>query len=101
MAKINNKPRGKSQITRLKSKGIKDHISKLKEKKAIGAQKKRNIFAELGIKVSFPKSLKPSAKACKSPYKPTTLGPLLLCIAPKTLRSKTVKKAMQSNKGNN
>jgi len=46
--------------------------------------------------VSFPISLKPSAKACKIPHIPVILGPLLLCIEAKTFLSYKVKKAIDN-----
>ena len=52
-----------------------------------------------GIIVSFNINFTPSANACNKPKKPTTLGPLLLCIAAKTLRSYKVKKAIDNITG--
>ncbi len=55
---------------------------------------------ELGINVSFKINLTPSAKACKIPKIPTTLGPIRLCIAAKTFLSNKVKKAIDNIRGN-
>jgi hypothetical protein len=41
-----------------------------------GAKINRNLFAPLGIIISFKINLKPSAKGCRIPYHPTILGPL-------------------------
>jgi hypothetical protein len=44
----------------------------------------------LGIIISLIINFNPSAMGCKRPQKPTTLGPLLLCIDPIALRSPIV-----------
>jgi len=56
---------------------------------------------ELGITVSLDNNLKASANACKEPYKPTAFGPRRRCIAPKSLRSNTVKNATARINGKN
>jgi hypothetical protein len=42
----------------------------------IGAIMNKILFALLGNKISLTSSLKPSAKGCKTPKTPITLGPL-------------------------
>jgi hypothetical protein len=65
----------------------------------IGANKNNNVLAKLGSNVSFTISLKPSAKGCNNPRKPTTLGPLRCCIDAMILRSNNVKNAIATNSG--
>jgi len=84
----------------LKSNGIIDQFKKLKKIVNMGAIKNIKIFDKLGTLVSLFKSFKASAKACNNPYNPTILGPRLRCIDAKILRSMTVKKAIENNKGN-
>ena len=74
--------------------GIKLHCTKLSVNVNTGAKKKRNLLARIGTITSFNDNFKPSAKACKTPQKPTTAGPRRRWIEPITLRSTRVKKAM-------
>lgn len=60
----------------------------------MGATTKTTLFATLGTIVSLAINFKASAIGCKIPHLPTTLGPRLRCIAPKTLRSNNVNKAI-------
>ena len=48
----------------------------------------RNLLELEGSKFSLVKSFKTSAKLCKIPKGPTTLGPFLNCTAPSTFLSK-------------
>ena len=61
-----------------KSNEIATQLIKLKNKVIPGANKNKNLFALFGTITSFIISLKPSAKGCKNPQNPTTLGPFLL-----------------------
>lgn len=72
-------------------KGIKAQATKLKENDTIGDKIKIKVFAVKGNIVSFTNNFKASAKGCNNPKYPTTLGPLLRCIIPNTLRSNKVK----------
>lgn len=45
---------------------------------------------------SLENNLIPSAKGCKTPNKPTFIGPLRACLKPNTFRSSNVIKATQS-----
>lgn len=63
-------------------KGITHQPNKLKNSVKIGAKTKLKVLAFVGITVSFNKSLRPSAKGCNKPQKPTTFGPDRICIAP-------------------
>ena len=64
-----------------------------------GAKTKLNVFALVGITVSFSKSFKPSANGCNRPKKPTTLGPLRCCIAPMIFLSASVRYATEIKMG--
>jgi len=64
-----------------------------------GANAKIIELEALGIIDSLASNFIASAKACKDPNKPTTLGPRRRCTAPKNLRSYTVKKATANNSG--
>ena len=88
-----------SAITIPLSKGITAQVSKLTVNINIGASKKMPLFAALGKIDSLLNNFIASAKACNIPAKPTTLGPLLLCIPANTLRSNKVKKAILSISG--
>jgi hypothetical protein len=57
-------------------------------KVTIGAARKTMRFAPEGMIVSLTSSLRPSAKGCSRPNGPTRLGPMRICIAAITLRSK-------------
>jgi hypothetical protein len=88
---MNKTPRFKFDITRPLPKGITDQINKPNKNKRKGEKTNRN-FTEGATKIiSFIKSFNPSAKGCRSPKKPTTLGPFLLCIVPITFLSTNVK----------
>ena len=82
-----------SAATSLYEKGITAQLIKLSMKDNKGAKRKMIRLELLGKVVSFTNSFKPSARACNNPIKPTTLGPLLRCIAPIIFLSATVKKA--------
>lgn len=83
----------------MKSKGNTIHEKILRVKVSIGAIRNIIKFEELGIIVSLPINLKPSAKACKRPKIPVTLGPLLRCIEANTFLSNRVKKAIDNIMG--
>ena len=61
-----------------KSNEIATQLIKLKNRVIAGANTNKNLFALFGIITSLIISLKPSAKGCKKPQNPTTLGPFLL-----------------------
>jgi hypothetical protein len=63
----------------------------------LGANRNRTAFDLVGIIISFSSSFKPSAKACKIPQNPVTLGPRLRCTEASNLRSAIVKKATAIN----
>jgi hypothetical protein len=75
----------------VKQKGITAQPNKLKKRVIIGEITKANVFAFVGITVSFTNNFKPSAKGCNKPQNPTKLGPCLCCIKPITFRSANVK----------
>jgi hypothetical protein len=56
-------------------KGITAQPVKLRKRVKTGANIKLNVFAFVGITLSFKRSLSPSARGCRRPKKPTTLGP--------------------------
>ena len=80
-------------------KGTQDQEIRLKRKVTTGAIKKRTRLAELGSTGSLSKSLSPSQRGCKSPIKPTTLGPLRRCIEAMSFLSPRVRKATESKRG--
>jgi hypothetical protein len=55
--------------------GITLQPTKLNNKVAKGAKKKKKLLALCGIKISFKNNLIPSARGCKTPHQPTTIGP--------------------------
>jgi hypothetical protein len=57
------------------------------------------ILACVGDTYSFNNNLRASAKACKSPYQPTALGPNLLCILAIVFLSAIVTNATVNNEG--
>jgi len=65
----------------------------------IGENTNKKLLDFIGIISSFITNFKPSAKGCKKPQKPTTLGPFLLCIDAIIFRSANVKKATTISKG--
>jgi hypothetical protein len=79
--------------------GITTQLIKAKKNVNIGAHISTLFFVLLGNIISFESSLKPSASACNKPHAPTTFGPRLRCIEAMTLRSETVKKVTDINKG--
>ena len=83
----------------VKEKGMTTQPNKLKNRVRTGAITKPNVLAFVGITVSFSNNFNPSAKGCNSPKNPTTLGPVLCCIAAITLRSAKVKYATEINTG--
>lgn len=76
-----------------------NHPIKLKNNVKNGPNKNKNLFAFVGIIISLITNFKPSAKGCKKPYIPTTLGPFRRCIEAIALRSAKVKNATTINKG--
>jgi hypothetical protein len=74
-------------------KGITDQDKRLRNNVKIGAKIKQNVFAFVGITVSFKISFKASAIGCIRPRKPTKFGPFRCCIEPITFRSARVIKA--------
>ena len=70
------------------------------KKVKIGEKIKIYKLADPGIKVSLFNNFTASAIACNKPYIPTTLGPLLRCIAANIFLSNTVKKATANKIGN-
>ena len=74
-------------------KGITDHDKRLKNSVKMGAKIKQNVFAFVGITVSFKISFKASAIGCMRPKKPTKFGPFRCWIEPITFRSASVMKA--------
>lgn len=63
-----------------------------------GANKKIRLFADVGTINSLNINLTPSKIGCKTPQKPSILGPRRRCIAPIILRSASVKYAIATNK---
>ena len=57
---------------------IATQLIKLKNNVIPGAITNKNLFALFGIITSLITNLKPSAKGCKKPHKPTTFGPFRL-----------------------
>jgi hypothetical protein len=56
----------------------------------IGANKYTETIDKVGTIPSLAINFKPSANGCSKPKIPTTLGPLLRCMAARTFRSKSV-----------
>jgi hypothetical protein len=71
-------PMFKSAMAMACPKGTLAQAMVLQTKLIMGAIKKTSKFAFVGIRGSFTSSLRPSAKGCKRPTKPTTLGPFRL-----------------------
>ena len=99
MANIYKIPKLISAKTFKKLNGNTVQFKKLKNKAKIGANKKITLFALLGIIVSLINNFSPSAKGCKTPKRPTTLGPLLLCIFAIIFLYNKVKNATAINTG--
>jgi hypothetical protein len=70
--------------------GITPHVNKAKVKAITGAIKNITKLACVGNIVSLVNSFTPSAKGCKRPHTPTTLGPTLNCIEANIFRSANV-----------
>ena len=68
--------------------GITAQAIKLSRRVNIGANINKNLLEFEGRRFSFVINLITSAKLCKIPKGPTTLGPLLNCTAPRTFLSK-------------
>lgn len=90
-AKMYSTPMSTSANTIVSSNGITAQPTNDSANAITGAAINIVKFALLGNTVSFKSNFKPSAKGCNKPKKPTTLGPLRLCIDAITLRSKRVK----------
>lgn len=56
--------------------GYRIHIVRARNKANIGAAKKGNVLAELGVLSSFVNSFRASARGCGMPMMLTLLGPL-------------------------
>ena len=65
------------EITQPSAIGITAQAAIESENATIGAKRKTILFETVGNMVSFEKSFSPSARGCKSPNGPTTLGPFL------------------------
>lgn len=76
--------------------GITNQALKLKINNTKGPKKNKTDDAFCGIGFSFTNSFKASLIGCNNPKNPVVLGPLRLCILPRTLRSNNVKKATVS-----
>ena len=74
-------------------------MRKLKKRVKNGPKTNKNLFDFVGIIISLITNFKPSAKGCKTPQIPVTVGPFLRCIEAIALRSAKVKKATTINKG--
>ena len=79
--------------------GITAQASMASMKVSIGANRNRSLLAPVGTMVSLSSILSASAKGCSKPNGPTTLGPRRICMAAKTLRSASVRKATMTSKG--
>lgn len=78
-------------------KGIIIHPINDKNKESIGPTINRTVLAFVGNIISFTNSLKPSAIGCNKPKKPTTFGPLRLCMADNSFRSAKVNIAIHTS----
>lgn len=90
-----------SDNTTPKSNGIIDQLNQLNVNVNTGAAINKNKLDSPGTIVSLKINLKASAKGCKIPQRPTTLGPRRLWIPPKIFLSKSVNKATNNNIGIN
>lgn len=81
--------------------GITHQDNKASKKVMQGDKININKLALNGNTVSFANNFKPSAKGCKSPNIPTTLGPFRHCIEAITFLSNSVMYATETNKGIN
>ena len=79
--------------------GITAQASIASMKVSIGANRNSTLFAPVGTMVSLSSIFSASAKGCSKPNGPTTLGPRRICIAAKTLRSASVRKATMTSSG--
>jgi len=98
-AKIYNIPIPMSAPAIPAPKGMTAQPTRLNINVIVGAAMKVAKLALLGKTTSFNNNFKPSAKGCNNPKKPTTFGPLRLCMEAMTLRSNSVKYATAINKG--
>jgi hypothetical protein len=96
---INKIPRDQSTTTIPKPKGTTAQEMRAMLKPKIGAIMKTILLECVGTKHSFTKSFKPSAKGCIIPTNPTVLGPFLIWIEPKILRSAKVTNATEIKRG--
>lgn len=86
-----NKPTDKSETTEPSVIGT-THQDKSDNKNVMLGDKMKIVkFALNGNTVSLANNFNPSAKGCKSPKTPTTLGPFLHCIAAITFLSSNVR----------
>jgi len=76
-------------------------IQPIKLRKSVTKDPKtnKNLLALVGIIISLTTNFNPSAKGCKKPKIPTTLGPFLRWIDAIAFRSASVKKAIIINNG--
>ena len=86
-----NIPISKSDKTIPSPKGITAHEIKANKNVTTGAAKNTTVLVLLCKTGSFIRSFNPSACGCRIQKKPTTFGPLRLCIEAITLRSANVK----------
>lgn len=91
IAKMYRRLKFNSAITEYFENGITPHPNKLITNVKMGEAINKNLFELLGITLSLISNLNPSASGCRSPYAPTTLGPLRRWNAASTFRSTSVK----------
>jgi len=87
MARMNNRPASMSARTSQSENGTTAQAAKAGIKVSIGASTNRNLFALLGMMISFSNSLNTSANGWNRPFGPTRFGPTRACMKPITLRS--------------
>src|SRR5208282_3978912 len=87
-------PTFKSETTHPSATGITAQEESARTVAMSGASKKIVLFAPAGIIGSLSTNLRKSAKDCKSPKAPTTLGPRLSWTAAQIFRSARSRKAM-------
>jgi hypothetical protein len=97
-AKTKKTPRFVSTRTTFSVKGIKAQANKANNKDIKGASTNTKRRAFRGKTDSFIINFNASAKGCRTPSTPTTLGPFLFCVALISFLSSSVIKAILNNR---
>jgi hypothetical protein len=82
-----------SATTQPSSSGTTAQAAKASVAETIGASRKITLFAAAGMIGSLNMNFMASAKVCRRPKAPTTLGPRRICTAAQILRSARIQNA--------